>query len=690
MSKKKKFKQDNQAPVKRLFVESISLDNFKSFKENSKINLAPMVNLIFGQNSAGKSSIFQALRLFRQSYSPGGNMSVLNFEAPLAYRGKGGLDIDIGFEGIVNDGKINKQISLGVGIGTYNKNKNELFNDGELKYKFKYVPEFYSGKNLIKNKTVPSKISFSDSKNFISIDLIKHHFFKEDDEKFRSLIDTGRSFRRLARRMKISKKEASPYGALYDPFFFSTRINKDETKIVAIDEIFDAFKKVDKKKIFKILTITLERLKEDLLSKLKKKSKKEEPFLSYGAKRAKLRKIKNKMNTEFFNKDLEPEKRLSWLLNNVKTKKERINTNEGDAIDVFYEEFLDTFMFLNKQRKITQFILKIKKLADFLNKKNINRKNFYYYFLNDIIKENKDLIFFNGDFKTNPSKRKINEPFFFNEDSEDSSKYIVNILGWLFFKNMDRMKYNQQYVNVLGTYDSSNTATVTKDAMYGVDVSMQKMIVIPGLRTMPKRYFVKGMQSNYVGAQAENLAELLANPKILSVINDWLKKLEIPYTVKIQSSGNYYEIVFRPIKSNIDVAQTHIGLGYPLILPLIVQSLISRNDIIVVEEPEVHLHPKIEADLAELIVFSSINYNNQFLIETHSEEFLLRILRNIRENKITSENISINYITNDRIKGKNTGSVINKIKVNKYGQYQTPWKDDLFAERRLEFETEKD
>lgn len=36
------------------------------------------------------------------------------------------------------------------------------------------------------------------------------------------------------------------------------------------------------------------------------------------------------------------------------------------------------------------------------------------------------------------------------------------------------------------------------------------------------------------------------------------------------------------------------------------------------------------------------------------------------------------------------GSVINKIKVNKYGQYQTPWKDDLFAERRLEFETEKD
>ena len=73
------------------------------------------------------------------------------------------------------------------------------------------------------------------------------------------------------------------------------------------------------------------------------------------------------------------------------------------------------------------------------------------------------------------------------------------------------------------------------------------------------------------------------------------------------------------------------------------------------------------------------------MIETHSEEFLLRILKNIRDNKITSKDISVNYIINDRIKGKNTGSIINKIKVNKYGQYQTPWKDDLFAERRKEF-----
>ena len=82
-----------------------------------------------------------------------------------------------------------------------------------------------------------------------------------------------------------------------------------------------------------------------------------------------------------------------------------------------------------------------------------------------------------------------------------------------------------------------------------------------------------------------------------------------------------------------------------------------------------------------MIIESSIKRNNQFIIETHSEDFLLRLLKSVRLKKITPQEISINYIS----KPKNN-SVVNKIKVNKYGQYQTPWKDNLFAERRREFD----
>ena len=65
---------------------------------------------------------------------------------------------------------------------------------------------------------------------------------------------------------------------------------------------------------------------------------------------------------------------------------------------------------------------------------------------------------------------------------------------------------------------------------------------------------MKGLQTDYVGPSAENLGELLANPEINKATNRWFEKLEIPYKVEIQKSGNYYEIVFVPKNSKIKIS----------------------------------------------------------------------------------------------------------------------------------------
>ena len=99
------------------------------------------------------------------------------------------------------------------------------------------------------------------------------------------------------------------------------------------------------------------------------------------------------------------------------------------------------------------------------------------------------------------------------------------------------------------------------------------------------------------------------------------------------------KIIWTPKNSKLKINQLNVGLGYPISLPFIVQAIIAEDSIIVVEEPEIHLHPKLEADLADLICESAVERGNQFIIETHSEDLLLRILKKIRNGKLSNNDV---------------------------------------------------
>ena len=116
--KKNKVKRKNSNILPRIFLSKAKISNLKAFKGENYIEFAPMINLVFGKNSSGKSTINQALRLFRQSYGVD-NLTPFNYESPSDLRGKGGLDIDVGYSGIVNNGDLNAKISIGVETGIY-------------------------------------------------------------------------------------------------------------------------------------------------------------------------------------------------------------------------------------------------------------------------------------------------------------------------------------------------------------------------------------------------------------------------------------------------------------------------------------------------------------------------------------------------------------------------------------------
>ena len=663
-SKKKSNKFNKKIP-NRIFISKVKIDNIKAFKEDNEIALAPMINLVFGKNSSGKSTINQSLRLFRQSYGLD-KLTPFNYEAPQELRGKGGLDFsDVGYEGLVNNGDIKKKISLGVETGIYLVEEKKISNNKKsINYTYKFKKNFYSGKNLVKAKTVLDKVYYSNRGGDVLVELPKHVFFKDtskfgDDLGFRYRIKSGELF--ISRGQDKTVND-SIYSSVYDPYYYKTNFKPENLNIKFIDEAFEKLKDQKFENIKKFYSSFLKFLE----------NKKEIKKNLIGDRPA---------NFELHSLKMRP---LAKKVHEIRVKnEENLNNQLNELLEisettfrVYEDEFLDFTADLNDLKKDKLRLIKdIKKLILFFSDIK-NKDEFVNFFKKDICLKNKNIIFFKGYFMAYPTSKDMNKKIF---SSKDHDEYLINIVSWLIGGKI------KSTVDIFNGYTPPRFGPHSDSSLEDITKAMNKFVVAPGLRQIPKRYFVKGLQTDYVGPSAENLGELLQNPEINKATNKWFQKLEIPYNVDVRKSGNYYEIIFLPKNSKIKISSMHIGLGYPLILPFIVQCIIAKNKIILIEEPEVHLHPKLEADLADLIVESSLIRSNQFIIETHSEDFLLRILKSIRLGKLKPEDVSVNYIVpNDK-----SGSKATRIDINKFGQYTTPWNDNLFAERRREFSNKK-
>jgi len=124
------------------------------------------------------------------------------------------------------------------------------------------------------------------------------------------------------------------------------------------------------------------------------------------------------------------------------------------------------------------------------------------------------------------------------------------------------------------------------------------------------------------------------------------------------------------------VGCSNAGFGASQILPLIVQALVSRRgSITIAEQPEIHLNPKMQCELANLFV-AMAEKKQTVIAETHSEHLLLRLRRLVAEEKINSDEIAIYFIEGDGI-----NSSIKPINLQENGQIKSiDWPKDFFGE----------
>ena len=198
---------------------------------------------------------------------------------------------------------------------------------------------------------------------------------------------------------------------------------------------------------------------------------------------------------------------------------------------------------------------------------------------------------------------------------------------------------------------------------------MRSVFHVGPLREYPNRtYLWSGEQHQHVGQRGERAVEAILAAKGRGF--NWkakghLKSLDTLVAERLQAMGlidafevrpiakgrKEYEVLLQSHPGLPRVKLTDVGFGISQILPVIVECFCTPSrSIVIFEQPEIHLHPKVQADLADVFVDAiharenGKERNVQFIIESHSEHFLRRLQRRIAEEVLTPEEAKIYFV----------------------------------------------
>ena len=237
-------------------------------------------------------------------------------------------------------------------------------------------------------------------------------------------------------------------------------------------------------------------------------------------------------------------------------------------------------------------------------------------------------------------------------------KPSTNILD-LGIQNIDEL---QEYNNGFFWEDIS-------DKIY--DVLKQQFNFISSFRLHPERTYYQSLASNKVdksgGGYIDQILDWSDNQSEgLYALVSILKYLGILYDIKPHRlSGGRFDIKVKVKSRSKWESLADVGFGISQFLPIIVADLqLSNESTLIMSQPEIHLHPSVQANLAGYLVGQVIETNKNYIVETHSEYLLNRMRLLIVQGEIQPEDVAVYYFENS-IKN---GSVAHRIEFTKQGQ----------------------
>ncbi len=293
-------------------------------------------------------------------------------------------------------------------------------------------------------------------------------------------------------------------------------------------------------------------------------------------------------------------------------------------------------------------------------------------------------------------------------DVDVNNKHLPDSLSIPFYSERTGMEssYLREFDKITGDSgeedpDDADPGMFLLNASWRIENFLSNVRYIEPLRKTPKRYYSTTDDDDLNNAFGEvDFADVFKSELDANLINKALNNLGLPYKIEIvrfqdnkSTLDDLFSINVVNTKTGVTSSIKDVGFGISQVLPIVFSSVMCAQKTILIEQPELHLHPAMQAELGDLFLDSALSlgdsYNNNFLIETHSEHLILRLLRRIRETTegtlleglpaVVPEDVAILYV-----KQGEHGAEVTHIPITEDGDFACPWPEGFFAERARE------
>lgn len=214
------------------------------------------------------------------------------------------------------------------------------------------------------------------------------------------------------------------------------------------------------------------------------------------------------------------------------------------------------------------------------------------------------------------------------------------------------------------------------------------------LRHYPQRdYLWTRSRPTDVGAQGEkaidailaatqdgltrNLKRKAKHMSFQEMVAYWLREMGLIQEFRVEEiakNSNRWQARVKTRKGSSEVLLTDVGFGISQVLPVItLLQYVPEGSTVILEQPEIHLHPLAQAALADVIIQAATHRNVQVILESHSEHLLLRLQRRIAEEAVPNDHVRLYFC--DAAKGEST---ITQLDVDLYGNIRN-WPDQFMG-----------